>query len=649
MKRNASIALGLVASAVVIVVVVLLATGTFSSKSSREPSRVATTLGDNGKAPSCLPSKVNQSAELPGTHVEVSPGPETDLANPATQISFLGVPGSEIHDVTVTGSQSGAHAGRLEGYSQGDGASFVPDKPFTAGERVTVSASIGASGGERKREFAFEVDTPYPTANVKPFENAKPKASEYETFATIPGMQAPRLTVTARQTGASAGDVFTSNGPGPGKYGALIYSPEGRLIWFDQLSGGLTAEDVNVQEYEGQRDLTFWQGKVLELGYGDGEDLVLNSHYRTVAKVRAGNGLQADLHEFHVAAHDVAYVTAYNPIRCNLSSVEDGPSNGVILDSTFQEIDMKTGLVRYEWHALSHVEARESENAPSKTRPWDWFHMNSIDPQSDGDIFISARNTWAGYEIQAGTGKIIWRLGGLKSTFKLGPGTKTAWQHDGRVLPDGEVTFFDDGSNPPVQAESRGVQIKLNFKTDEATLTKAYRHPTPLLAASQGDMQTLPSGNVLLGYGGVAEISEYTKAGSMIFDAHLPYDFVFYRAFRYPWEATPASPPAIAANANNTGEETIVHASWNGATNVASWRVLAGNSASTVEPIETIPDSGFESSAELPPDPRALKSPKPYAYAEVQALSSAGKVLGSSAATKVKSYKESLEGEEGGG
>jgi hypothetical protein len=648
MTRNGRIMLGVAASAVVIVLVVLLATGAFSSKSGKgsTTTTTASTIGGEGIAPNCLTSKVDVSAELPGTEVEVSPEPESKTANPGTQISFLGATASEIHDVTVTGSKSGAHTGKLEAYSQGDGASFVPSKPFESGERVTVSAKIGASGRQRSESFSFEVDTPFPTAGVKPFGNAKPKPSEYETFDTIPGMQAPRLTVTTPASDPSAGDIFTSNGPGPGKYGALIYSPQGRLIWFDQLSKGLTADDLNVQAYEGQRDLTFWQGKVLNYGYGDGEDLVLGDHYEVVAKVHAANGLMADLHEFQIAPRGVAYVTAYNPIRCNLSSVEEGPSNSVILDATVQEIDMKTGLVRWEWHSLSHLSAEESETAPPSERPWDWFHINSIDPQSDGDVFISARNTWAGYQIEAHTGKVAWHLGGLKSSFKMGPGTQTHWQHDGRILPGGEVTFFDDGANPPKEPQSRGVQIKLNFKTHEATLTKAYTHPTPLLAASQGDMQSMPSGNVLLGYGGVAEITEYSKAGSMTFDAHFPYDFVFYRAFRYPWAATPAEPPAISANTNNTNEATIVDASWNGATSVASWRVLAGKSARTLKPIETIADSGFESSTELPPDAHDLKQPKPYAYAQVQALSSSGKVLGTSPATKVKSYDESLEGEE---
>ena len=63
----------------------------------------------------------------------------------------------------------------------------------------------------------------------------------------------------------------------------------------------------------------------------------------------------------------------------------------------------------------------------------------------------------------------------------------------------------------------------------------------------------------------------------------------FYRAFRFPWSGRPLSPPAVLASLNNTGEETIVHASWNGATDVASWRVLAGKQPGSLTAQATIP------------------------------------------------------------
>ncbi|MGH2879180.1 MAG: arylsulfotransferase family protein [Solirubrobacteraceae bacterium] len=620
MRRAAIALVGLA----VVVVAALAVTGALSGSSS-------------ARAPACLPATLEHSARLPGSPIDVSPAPNTSTANPDTQISFLGAPGSEIARVSVVGARSGPHSGRLESYSQGDGASFLSSTPFLAGEQVSVKAVLNRNSNSGEREaviaYAFRIDTPYSTANAEPFPNPQASPADYQSFATLPGVQAPTLNVTVPDRDPAAGDIFTSNGPSAGKYGPLIYSPQGRLIWFYQLSGGKSAENLSVQSYEGQRDLTFWQGKVLSLGFGQGEDVIMNNRYQQIAKVSGGNGLQADLHDFQLAPRGVAYTTAFNPIRCDVSSVEGGTNKGVLLDNAVQEIDVKTGLVRWEWHSLDHIAVTESETAAPKTSaPWDWFHLNSIDLEPSGDLLISARSTWAAYQLQAGSGNVLWRLGGNQSSFAMGPGTKTAWQHDARMLPSGEVSMFDDGSNPPVHSQSRGVRLALDLTHRRATLRFAYVHPSaPVLAASQGNMQTLPSGNVVIGYGGVPQVSEFARGGALLFDAHLPFDMSSYRAFRFPWSGQPASPPAVVANLNNTGEETIVRAGWNGATTVASWRVLAGPSLQELQPVATFPDSDFESETILR---------KRYAYVLAQALSSQGRLLASSPSAKVQPYAQ---------
>jgi hypothetical protein len=630
MRRNALIILAVAVLAWAVLAIVL------GSASLKLLSGSRAHVTSAAVSPSCLPATLEHTARLPGTDVDVSPAPETQTANPNTQISFLGVPAAEVHEVSVVGQRSGRHSGLLHGYSQKDGASFMPDRPFDALERVAVRAVIGPSDRDKPIVFYFRVDAPYPTSTTPGFPYPPAAPADYQSFYTLPGVQAPILTVTVPDRDPAAGDIFTTNGPGPGQYGPLIYTPKGQLVWFDKLSGGETAEDLSEQTYEGQRDLTWWKGQVLSLAFGQGEDIVMNSNYQTVARVLAGNGLHADLHDFQLAPHHVAYITAYNPILCNLAAVK-GARGGAITDTAIQEIDMETGLVRWEWHSIDHVAASESETEAPTTAaagPWDWFHLNSIDPEPGGNILISARSTWASYQLQAGTGKILWRLGGLRSSFKMRAGTQTAWQHDGRVLADGEVTLFDDGANPPIHHESRAVRIKLDFKTHEARLAASYTHRNPpLLAASQGNMQTLADGNTLVGYGGVPAISEYASSGSLLFDAHEPFDTAFYRAFRFPWRGRPLSPPAVLASLNNTGEETIVNASWNGATEVASWRVLAGNNHGSLAARATIPASGFESSVTLPGK---------YSSAAVQALDPAGHVLGSSRIVAVISYAASL-------
>jgi hypothetical protein len=630
MRRNALIILGFAALAWGVLALALGSASLTLLDDSTSSAKVS---------PACLPSTLAQSARLAGTSVQVSPAPETSTANPATQVSFRGVPAAQIRDVSVVGSRSGAHAGRLRAYSQGDGASFAPAAPFQTGERVSVHAVVGAEG--KRVAFQFQTDTPYSTAHTTDFANLPAAPADYQSFYTAPGAHPPVMTVTTPDRDPAAGDIFTTNGPGPGQYGPLIYTPQGRLVWFQPLPEGEAAEDLAVQSYRGRRVLTWWRGHVLSLGFGEGEDVVMDARYRTVAKVAGGNGLKADLHDFQLAGGDIAYITAYNPVRCDLTSI-GGSAGGAIVDTAIQQIDMKTGLVRWEWHSLDHVGAEESEvEAPDGPTPWDYFHINSIDPQGDGNLLISARSTWAAYLLQGAGGKILWRLGGNKSSFAMGPGTKTAWQHDARLLADGELTLFDDGSNPPIHSQSRGLRIKLDLAHHRAQLVSSLTHrDPPLLAASQGNMQTLPGGNSVIGYGGVPAISEYAPNGTLLFDAHQPYDMSFYRAFRFPWSALPASPPTVLAALNDTGEETVVHASWNGATGVASWRVLAGKTAGSLKQQAQIPVAGFESSTTLP---------RKYAYIAVQALDAAGHTSGTSKTVAPLGYYASLSAARGAG
>jgi Arylsulfotransferase (ASST) len=618
MRRNGYIVL-LVAAVAWAVVALVLATGSFSGAHTFVPP--------SGVSPPCLPATVEHSAALANTTVDVSPAPETDTANPRTQISFLGAPVTDIQDVSVTGSLSGRHYGHLYGYFQGDGGSFVPDKPFDAGEQVLVRALIGPPGGEHPSSFSFHIATPYPTGGIASFPNPPAPSSSEESFVSAPGLHPPILDVTAPDLDPGAGEVLMTVGPGPGQYGPLIYTGGGRLVWFEDLGKGLNALNLSMQQYEGQDDLTWWQGKVLALGFGQGEDIVMDPNYQTVATIHAGNGYDADLHDFQIAPGNVAYLAVYNLMRCDLSSI-GGRRNGVIADTAVQAVDMKTGLVRWEWHSLDHVEVSESHTpVPTTATPWDWFHLNSIDLEPDGNVLISARSTWAAYQLQAPAGEVIWRLGGRNSSFVMAPGSETAWQHDARMQSDGTVTFFDDGSNPRVHYQSRGVRVAIDASRHTARLERLYPHPgSPLLADSQGNVQTLHDESVVIGWGAVPSVSELAKHGRLLFDAHLPPGMSSYRAFRFPWTGHPLTPPAVSARILASGDSTAVFASWNGATEVASWRVLAGPNPASLTAQATMPASGFESSVTYP----NTYPEHQVEYVAVQALGAAGQLLGTS-------------------
>jgi hypothetical protein len=567
---------------------------------------------------------LNNSALQDGV-VTISPLPGSRDVSPEAQVSFLGVPAGDLRVLSVVGSRTGAHPGRLSPYSQGDGASFVPEQPFAEGERVTVHASVRIAGKSHALLDEFGVATQDPISTTPaPVETGA--ASEEQSFESRPDLHPPLLTVTASSPAVAPGDEFVAPYSGPGQAGPMIVDPSGGLIWFKPLAANVSATNLRVQAYEGKPVLTWWQGDISVHGFGIGEDVIDDSTYTEVAHVKAGNGHEADLHEFQLTPQGTALITAYDPILCNISSV-GGPAYGAVTDGVYQEIDVKTGLVMYEWTSLDHVglsESYEQARASSTRWPYDYFHINSISVDRDSSLLISARNTWTVYRLDAATGQIAWRLGGKHSSFAETPEARTAWQHDPRELADGAISIFDNGASPQVHSQSRGIVVGIDQQTGAATLLAQLTHTPPLVAASEGNVQALENGDWFVGWGQLGSFSELSSTGALLFDAHFPAHVRSYRDLRFPWTGTPAHEPAYAFVASVPGTGTV-YASWNGATLVSSWRVLAGASATALKAVTQVARTGFETAIPLP-------AATPGPYLAVQALGAAGQVLGTSPA-----------------
>ncbi len=404
----------------------------------------------------------------------------------------------------------------------------------------------------------------------------------------------------------------------------MILDGAGDLVWFKAVPRGSRAADLRVQEYDGQPVLTWWQDPLVSGGRRDAGVVIADGSYNDIAIVRAGNGYQPDLHAFEITPSGTALFTVYDAIRCNLSAY-GGPADGALADTLFQEIDLRTGLVRYEWHALDHVALGDSYlpvgRGGTAVAPWDYFHINAVSEHGT-DILVDSRNTWAAYDIDARTGQVVWRLGGKQSSFAMAPGASPAWQHDAREAPDGTISFFDNGGTPPVHSQSRVIVLALDKQTMTATLVSSFVHPTPLLAASQGDFQPLAGGNWFVGWGQEPFFSEYSFEGKVLFDAHLPALYQSYTVLKFPWSGQPRQPPDIAARRGAHGM-IEVYASWNGATQVAAWKVLEGANATSLTPVAQAQRAGFETAIASPLGPDG-------AYIAVQALGASGQVLGTS-------------------
>jgi hypothetical protein len=567
--------------------------------------------------------------------VAVSPEPGTPDASPATQISFLGTSATTVSDVRVKGSRSGTHAGVLRAYSTGTGESFLPAHVFVAGEHVTVTAQVSSGGATHSASTSFTVAHQAPVSQTE-FPINRGNSSEVQHYSSAPSLTPSSVKITTpAKPGAAPGDLLMAPYQGEGSPGPMITDQNGNLVWFHPLPAGDEATSLKVQQFDGKPVLTWWQGRILEVGFGQGEDVIANTAYQRVGVVHAGNGYHADLHEFRLEPEGTAWIDMFDPIEMNLSHY-GGLSDGVITDSVIQEIDVKTGLVMWEWHALGHIPISESHNpAPKASYPWDYVHINSISPgltgqqgggaDQPGNVLLSSRNTWTLYDVDLRSGAVRWRLGGDHSGFKFGPGTRTYWQHDAEWQPGGLISVFDNGADPAMEKQSRGLILDPNPQAHTVTLVKQFTNPTKtLLATSQGDMLTLPGGNWLMGYGGLPNFTEYDSAGHLLLDGTLGKNVQDFRTYLYPWSGQAPGVPSVVATPGSSGT-IAVSVSWNGATEVASWRVLAGASASTLAPAATVAKSGFQTT---------IATPSAGPYVQVQALGPAGNVLASSATVK---------------
>lgn len=588
-----------------------------------------TACGDAGSSSAAAGSLTPKAelAESKANSLAVSPQPGTEDASPSTQISFLGEAGTQVSNVSVVGSRSGNHPGKLKIYSTGTGASFLPNEPFEAGEQVSVHALVGGAGSTPSEPvttvFTVAHQVPVPQAEF-PNNPGNPHAIQH--YASAPTLTPSTVTITTHaQSGAAPGDLFLAPYQGKGTPGPMIAEQSGALVWFHPLPAGEQATNFQVQQYQGKPVLSWWQGRIVKIGFGQGEDVLYDSSYKHIATIKAGNGYKADLHELRLTPQGTAWIDEFDPIRMSLSSVH-GVKNGVLTDSIVQEIDVKTGLVMWEWHALGHIPLKDSYNPVSHdSYPWDYIHINSADPGTSGDVLLSARNSWALYDVDIKTGAFNWQIGGRHSTFKLGPGTKTYWQHDAEWQPGGLISVFDNGSTPPKEKQSRAVLLKPDFTTKTVALAKAFANTKKtLLAPAQGNTYGIPDGNWLMGYGNLPNFTEYDSSGRIVLDGTLGHNVQDFRTYLSPWSGHPTSLPAILAK--RTGANVTAQVSWNGATDVSSWQLLGGASLSALVPLSSVPKGGFQTTVTV-----ATSSQ----YVEARALDANGNVLGSSASVHV--------------
>ncbi|HEY1619472.1 MAG TPA: arylsulfotransferase family protein [Streptosporangiaceae bacterium] len=436
----------------------------------------------------------------------------------------------------------------------------------------------------------------------------------------------PARAVTGKNTGkAEPGVLLMDSHSGVGQQGPMILDDAGELVWFKPLSAHATARlrafNLRVQHYQGKPVLTWWQGSVVH-AHGRGHYVLADASYKEIRRVYAHRGYSGDLHDFALTDAGTALFTCYGTARANLKSLGGSADNRYYYGEV-QEVDLATGLLVFSWRSDQHVPFSYSY-APmvtSATSGWDQFHLNSVNVAPDGNLIVSSRNTWTVYKVHRKTGKVLWRMGGKHSDFKMGRHTRFAWQHHVTPYAGGIFTIFDnEAGDYRVGKHSRGLVLHVDEAKKEVTFVRQYNPPVHILSSALGSVQLLAGGHALVGWGERPYVTEYAADGSVVFDAHLEghgtYD---YRAFKSAWTGKPGGRPDLAVS--RSGDTVTAYVSWNGDTQVAHWKLLTGPSADRLSAVETATRHGFET---------RLHARSRAAYAAAAGYDSAGRELGRS-------------------
>jgi hypothetical protein len=438
-------------------------------------------------------------------------------------------------------------------------------------------------------------------------------------FRSRPDLSPPAIAVTTRAQDAAPGYLFLTPEKGDQEQGgSLIVDDRGEVVWFRPLQGRFgRAHNLKVQNYRGKSVLTWMDGV--------NEYVIFDHSYREIARFSAGNDCNGDHHEFFISPQDTALITVYSPVPWDLSSI-GGLENDRVWQGIVQELDIDSGEVLFEWHSIEHVGLDESYATVSQDgRPgFDYFHINSIDVDHDDNLIVSARETFTAYKIDRKSGDIIWRLGGKKSDFEMGPGSRFSFQHDARRQRDGTISIFDNGNTvfhglvPEAEEGSRGIVLDVDEKKMKVSLLREYKHPDTQYADAAGNVQLLPNSNVFIGWGRALHFSEFSHDGKLLFDGKLLTGNRSYRYFRFEWSGYPTDRPACVAE-RTSGNEVRLYVSWNGATEVENWEVLTGAHRGKLEPVGMAPRDRFETVMVVQTSDR---------YVAVRAKGYSGSVLG---------------------
>ena len=535
----------------------------------------------------------------------ISPRPGARLVSPGTTLAIR--PGGSLDEATVkgdlfkvVGTRSGLHPGSAVLADDHATVIFKPQQPFAPGENVNVSIDKGirlTSGRELDHmAFAFTISpqevTAQPTQARSLLDEVQPITPNVPTeivprngptYVTLPP-DFPPITVTTSTTGTGDGYVFIT------PFSLSILTPY--LIIADNSGQPVYYKPVPSFATDFKRQpnglLTYWTG---------GQFYAMDNSYNVVDTYQAGNGYTADAHDLQLLPDGHALLMAYDNQPVDMSQIAPGGlPTATVTGLIVQELDTSKNVV-FEWRSWDHFNITDTM-VPLTTTVVDYVHGNAIELDTDGNLLLSSRHMSEITKINRQSGDIIWRLGGKNNqfTFVNDPAPHFDFQHDIRRLPNGDITLFDNRTNlTPLY--SRAVEYHLDEGAKTATLVWQYRNTPDTFGLATGNVQRLSNGNTFIGWGFGLLATEVTPEGSKAFELALAPNFS-YRAFRFPWHGYPNTQPTLVIQ--TTTLTTTLTFSWNGATDIASYRIYGGNEPRPTTLITTQAKTDFETQIVLP-------------------------------------------------
>lgn len=480
----------------------------------------------------------------------------------------------------------------------------------------------------------------------------------HQEFVSRPDLKPPEFDVTR-------GDAWESESIADDEYifltpnfdtdtpasAAMIVDMNGEVVWMDpsgQHDDDAGHFDLRPQEYQGEQILTYFKGPASG-GWGYGDIYLMDDSYQVFNTVTTGGSLpphETDFHDMTITGDGTMLLLAYVATQTDLTEV-GGAENGWVQDAVIQEVDMETGDVLFEWSALDHIpvtdsmldfdeehQAQEDDEDDddaelgTQEQPFDYFHINSATLDDDGSILVSARHTHAVYQLDRDTGAVQWILGGKSSDFEMSDEAVFKWQHSAARATDGTLTLLDNHTKEDDGESSRGLRLKVDDEAMTASVVTEYAPPEERPAGSMANTQPLDNGNMMVGWGAQPYYSEFSDEGELLYDVchgdachEAKYDGGggSYRAYKGQWEGDPNTAPDVVIQESDNGQQRA-YVSWNGATEVDRWRLIAGEDADNIVQQTSVNKASFETSIPV------LQESE---YIAVQALDTNGDVLAS--------------------